>query len=155
VKFLNKHNLILVIILVIFTPDALSENIIISEDDILSRLEGTSNEPVNVFVEKMREVSLLSKNYIQTKQDECSGEFTTIVINDKGEKIEKNKKLTGKERKLCLYMLIKFRIQFTKIAYRVRKQHLRKLQKHQMDDLLSLEKSRVGELLELSRKYKR
>jgi hypothetical protein len=125
-----------------------------SEREILKKLEDVHREPFESFIEKMKEVSSYSKEYVQKKSDECSGIYSSYVINEKGEKIIQKKKLTKKEKNLCLYSLVNFRIQITKTAYKARFNHLKALQEQQRIELLALEKKRIGELQLLANKYK-
>lgn len=125
-----------------------------SQDEILEQMRSLKNASVEEYVDKMQEISRISQEYIVTKEKECSGEFSSLIINDNGETVSKKKKLSKKEKNLCLYMLINFRIQFTKISFSIRKNHLKKLHQSQLQELDELAVKRVGELEKLAKKFK-
>lgn len=126
----------------------------ISEGEILRRVGKIGELGYLSFIDEMKNLSNLTKDYVQVKSEECSGEFSSHIINSKGEKVIQKKKLNRKEKKLCLYMLINFRIQFTRHAYNARLKHLEVMQKQQKLELEKLEKLRIAELQVLARKYR-
>lgn len=126
----------------------------ISEGEILRRVEKIGELGYLSFIDEMKDLSKLTKSYVQVKSEECSGEFSSYIINSKGEKVIQKKKLNRKEKRLCLYMLITFRTQFTRHAYNARLKHLEVMQKKQKEELEKLGKIRVAELQVLARKYR-
>ena len=106
------------------------------------------------FLLEMNKVNKISSEYITQKEEECSGVYSTITTNEKGEQIEQKKKLSKKEKKLCKYLLITFQIQVTTIAYKLRNQYLKNLHKQQLNQLDDLTKKRLAELESLAATYK-
>jgi len=133
---------------------ASDKKIEISEDEIIQNLEKILGQPESDYLEKMAEVSEQSSTYILQKEEECSGEYSSILISSSGEKTVQKKKLTLQEKKLCHYMLINFRIRFTQIAFKVRRDHLAKLHKKQIKELAEVERLQITELENLAGKYK-
>ncbi|MBT4791441.1 MAG: hypothetical protein HON90_07710 [Halobacteriovoraceae bacterium] len=149
------NKLLLLLYIFIIPSIALSEDEqILTDKSILALAEKMHDEPLDSFIDKMKELSQLSVRYAQKKNDECLGEFSSVVINDMGEKVVKKRRLSRKEKKLCLYLLINFRIKFTKIVYIARKNHLKQMHQQQVDNLIALEKKRLKELQQLAHKYK-
>lgn len=126
----------------------------VSQDQILQKLSSLKNSTVREYMEKMREISELSTDYIKTKEQECSGEYSSFVLGEAGEKKRKKNKLTKKEKSLCLYLLIDFRVKFTKLSFEIRKNHLKKLHQAQVDELNRMEQKQLTQLEKLSKKYK-
>lgn len=127
----------------------------LSQDELIQELKKTNDLSVEDFIPAMEKINIIAEEYVKGKVDECSGEFTSVILNDKGEKILKKKKLSKKERRHCLYMLINFRLQYTRAAFAARTKHMAKLQKHQLNELEKLSEKRVQELEKLLQKYKR
>lgn len=127
----------------------------VSQDEIMQKLSELKTVSVEEYVEKMREISEISADYIRTKEQECSGEFSSIVLDENGEEKRVKKKLSKKEKHLCLYLLIDFRIKFTKISFEIRKNHLKRMHTLQIEELSKLEQKQVSELEKLSKKYKK
>ena len=126
----------------------------LSEASILKQLEIVETMEIEKFIETMELISKQSQEYIKLQEERCSGDYTSFVIDAKGErKLQKNK-LTKNEKKLCKYTLINFQIKITKLAYKARKQYLLQAQKKQQEQLRELNLKRLSELELAAQKYK-
>ena len=126
----------------------------IQQKDILSRFNALGKSTMKDFLEEMSKVNKISSEYIREREEECSGVYSTITTNEKGEQVEQKKKLSRKEKKLCKYLLVNFQVQITTIAFKLRKQYLRNLHRAQLIQLDELTKRRLAELESLAAKYK-
>jgi hypothetical protein len=95
-----------------------------------------------------------TENYIKYRKQECAGDFSSIELNDKGEKILKKKKLNKTEKKLCMLELINFQRKFTNVIYSVRKSLLQKQHKQQLESLEKYRQQNIDELEKIASKYK-
>ncbi len=125
-----------------------------SEDEIVSKLEQVVANESEDYLDQLEEIGEMAESYIEQKSGQCSGEYASFVINTNGEKELKNKKLTKKEANMCHYMLMGFRIKYTKLAFQIRKKQLKKQHERQKQELEAMEKKRVHELEALAKKYK-
>lgn len=124
----------------------------VTQEEILSKLELGKNESVENFVSNMEGVYEMSKEYISQKKMECAGEFSSIVIDDKGEERFKKKKLSKKERNICQLALIHFQVKFVKAAHKIRILHLSKVHEFEIESIKNLYE---GELLGLTKMAKK
>ncbi len=151
-SILNK---LIILLMMIFTGTLKAQDAEVSEDEIMARVEKALTMEFSGFISEMQEINKLSLNYIEKKRDECSGEFSSLVINEKGEKVLKKKKLSKKEKRQCLFLLVNFRIRFTKMAYKARNIYLKKLQESQVEELRVMENNTLAKLKKLAKKYKK
>ncbi|MAZ46958.1 MAG: hypothetical protein CME65_00255 [Halobacteriovoraceae bacterium] len=126
----------------------------ISQEKILNRLTDLKTSSIEEYSSQMEEVGELMAEYIRTKEQECSGDFSSVEFDDGGTKKRVRKKLSKKEKSLCLYMLIDFRIKVTKLSFEIRKNHLKAIQNLQLGELDELEKQQVQELEKLAQKFR-
>jgi hypothetical protein len=133
----------------------LEEVNVINESDLLSKVKSLSKVPYTDFIKELAKVNELTQKFINSRSEECSGTFSEVSINEKGERIVKKKRLDKKERNHCLYMLVTFRMKLVESIYSTRKTHLKALQATQSEELNKSEKLRLGTLQKLARKYKK
>lgn len=154
-KSLSKY---IVLFLFLFPLVCLSQNLYEKEDiqqsDILDRFEALKKSNINEFLKEMESVNKIANKYIEKREEECSGVYSTITTNEKGEQIEQKKKLSRKEKKLCKYLLVNFQVKMTKIAFELRKSYLKALSQKQIEQLDQMSKKRLAELESLAQKYK-
>ncbi len=131
-------------------PKLISE---IEQKTLIQRVEELKDSELNVFVSEMQKLELEFEEMFKTKNQECRGAFLSYVINDKGEKEEKSKRLNRKERNLCYYLLINSRIEITKKINEIRLFQLERVHKKQTEDLRMSQDKTITELLKLSKKY--
>lgn len=136
----------------------------ITEDQIINSLEKLLGKPESDYLSTVSEIDSLADMYIEQKKSVCSGELASIdlgVNSFEDKKTEEStpekkvqiKKLTPQERKLCQYLLVKFRIRYTKTAFKIRKAHLIQQQEKERSSLDELRDSSVKELEKLSHRY--
>ena len=126
----------------------------VTQEEILNKLNSLKDASLEEYANEMDELGDVTAEYIRNKEQECSGEFSSLVIDDTGAKKRVRKKLSKKEKSLCLYLLIDFRIKVTKLSFEIRKNHLRKIQLEQLSDLEELQKKQVQELEKLAQKFR-
>lgn len=126
----------------------------ISQDEILEKLKKLGESDVETYVSEMEEIGGITSEYIRNKEQECSGEYSSMVLGGTGEKKEVRKKLTKKEKSLCLYLLVDFRIKVTRLSFDIRKKHLQKMQERQLLELEAIRNREIKDLEKLSQKYK-
>ena len=69
----------------------------IQHNDILNRFNALEKSTMKDFLIEMEKVNKISSDYIREREEECSGVYSTITTNEKGEKSEQKKKLSKKE----------------------------------------------------------
>lgn len=158
-SYLSKLGLFLILLFAtqgIFSQE--SEQSFLNDDiqqsDILKRFEALENSSISDYLKEMETVNKVAAKYIEKREEECSGVYSTITTNEKGEQIEQKKKLSRKEKRLCKYLLINFQVKVTKISFKLRAAYLKKLSERQIGELEKLSKKRLAELETLAQKYK-
>lgn len=143
------------ILLTIFTTSLLAQSVsALRKDDILDNLSKLeSSDEVN-YEETIYELNEEVNNYSELRKKECLGEFSTLEINNEGESIGKKKKLSREEKKLCQIELINFRKKYIKNIYKIRRRHLLKNHKVQLEELDGLEAETLKELDEITQKIR-
>ena len=126
----------------------------ISQEEILKKFESLKTSSLEEYSEEMENIGEITAEYIRNKEQECSGEFSSLVIDDSGTKKRVRKKLSKKEKSLCLYLLVDFRIKVTKLSFEIRTNHLKKIQKEQLSDLEELKKKQIQDLEKLAQKFR-
>ncbi len=102
-------------------------------------------------------ISRYTKNfnyYIQSREKECTGEFTAIEVGEQGVEQSKRAKLSKEERKLCLLELIYFRKKYVNEIFKLREKALKKEHKSQLVRLDGIKKESLMALDDLSEKLK-
>lgn len=119
--------------------------------ETLTKVEGTS---LNNFLDTMTDVSVVANEFIKLKEKECSGDYTSFIINENGDKVYQKNKLTRKEKKICKHSLINFQIKVSKSVFRLRKDYLKRLHIDQLQKLENLQRKRLTELEVTASQYK-
>ena len=65
-----------------------------SKELILAKLGSVENLSIIDFVGRMSQVNSEIEEYINIKEQECSGEYTSFTINERGDKVFQKNKLT-------------------------------------------------------------
>lgn len=126
----------------------------ITKAEILQKLQQLEGAPIEEFLKEMKKIGKISTEYIRQRDEECSGVYSTITTNEKGEQVEQKKKLSRKEKKLCKYLLINFQIELANITFKLRKSYLKQLHEEQLAQLNELTQKRLAELETLAGQYK-
>jgi hypothetical protein len=157
---LGENTLIkIILITILFTSNTYANTAEInqtmaSQELILTQLDSVLTMDVEKWIDELNKIDKTTNNYLSSREKECSGEFASLIINEKGEKIYQKKKLTSAEKKHCNYMLVNFRINFNKRIFKIRENYLLKIQKKQSEDLQSLKSKTLTNLERLAQKYK-
>lgn len=128
--------------------------VVSKQEQILSELDLISALKIDLRLKKLEALDKAATNYLLTRNKQCSGEFASLIINEKGEKVYQKKKLTSSERKNCNYMLVNFRINYNRKIFKLRKTYLIERQKQQLEDLENLERTTLSNLERVALKYK-
>ena len=132
----------------------------VTEDSIILKLESLLGKEEGDFISNIAIVNELVDRYIEQKKGVCAGSMSSIDLSGDGilmpKKSERGvkQKLTRKERRLCQYLLLKFRIRYTKVAFKLRKSYLIIQQEKQLNNLDMLKNKSIQELEKLSFKLK-
>lgn len=141
--------------LTIFTTSLLAQSVsALRKDDILDNLSKLESSDEANYEETIYELNDEVNNYSELRKKECLGEFSTLEINNEGESIGKKKKLSREEKKLCQIELINFRKKYIKNIYKIRRRHLLKNHKIQLEELGGLEAKTLKELDEITQKIR-
>lgn len=141
------------IILIIFPILSFSEVSLKTEDQILRRLQEINRGEMSEFIFEMGKLDREASEYLKARKEKCEGDLVVVEVSESGEKKFKKKRVSKKEKKFCLFMLVKFRMRFTEMAFVGRKKYLNYIHTSQSKQLLEFEKSRLKELEKLSAKY--
>ncbi len=125
----------------------------VSKEKILTMLKELKGKKSNEFLEHMQKVQELTQEFVQRKNEECSGNYSSFLLNEEERDALKSKKLSDKEKKLCKYMLINFRIEYVKLLYEARIEYMKELHKHQLKELSLMSEQRIKELQKLAKEY--
>lgn len=90
--------------------------------------------------------------YVQQRDKECKGEFSSIEINEEGESEIVKRKLSKSERKLCLLELVNFRKSYLIEVFKIRKKILKYNQKQELADLENIRQESLKKMEELAKK---
>ena len=88
------------------------------------------------------------------QKQQCSGEYSTVEINEDGEQKVIKKKLSKLEKNLCMLELVNFQRKFVEVVFNLRKALLVKQQEKQLDNLETYRQKQVDELEKLASQYK-
>ena len=101
------------------------------------------------------QISSLTKDinyYIQSREKECKGEFTSIEINAKGSNETFSRKLSKEEKNLCLLELVYFRKKYIVEIFKLRAIALRVVHADQLNELDLIKKESLKALDSLTDK---
>jgi hypothetical protein len=104
--------------------------------------------------EKISEYTKSFNYYIQSREKECTGEFTAIEVSDSDIHESKKIKLSKEERKICLIELVYFRKKHVNEIFKLREKNLKFEHKSQLARLDDIKKESLKALDQLSEKLK-
>jgi hypothetical protein len=90
--------------------------------------------------------------YIQSRDKECKGQFSSVEINSNGKSEIVRRKLSKEERRLCLLELIYFRKKYVSEIFKVRKKLLKYEQKKQLSNLNEMRVKSIASLDQIASK---
>jgi hypothetical protein len=127
---------------------------LLSQEQILKTLKKVEGTSLKNFLDTMTDVSVVANEFIKLKEKECSGDYTSFIINENGDKVYQKNKLTRKEKKICKHSLINFQIKVSKTVFKLRKDYLKRLHIDQLKKLETLQGKRLSELEVTASQYK-
>lgn len=129
--------------------DSPSEKKLLSEitkESLVKELKEFNTKDTNELEEEISKFNKRVSYYIQSRDKECKGQFSSVEINSNGDSEIVKRKLSKQERKMCLLELIHFRKKYVSEIFKVRKKLL--LSEHQKQ-INNLEKIRVKSITSL------
>lgn len=95
-----------------------------------------------------------TSTYIKFRRQECEGEFSSVELDENGQEIVTNRKLSKIEKKLCMLELINFQKQFVDTVFIIRKKILVKNHKGQIETLEKFQREQIDNLENIAVQYK-
>jgi len=117
-----------------------------------ARLDQMGKSNLNNLEVEIENLNKQVEYFIQSRQKECSGEFTSVEITTEGESDIFKRKLSSKETGLCLLEIIHFRKRYVNDIYKLRMISLKNSHKKQKEELNSLKSESLLNLDKLSKK---
>lgn len=141
--------------------NAQSSGVASDELDVLKeKLEYDLKKYETVDVKKIDFASVIEKlntrtdSYVKLQKQQCSGEYSTVEIDEQGEQKVIKKKLSKLEKNLCMLELVNFQRKFVEVVFNLRKNLLVKQQQKNLELLESYRQKQVDDLEKLAAQYK-
>lgn len=134
------------------TPGIKKELSEITKSKILLELKKINSLPTDKVENKLQRFNGQVLYYVQRRDKECKGEFSSIELTETGESEVVKRKLSKSERKLCLMELVNFRKNYLNEVFKIRKKMLIQTQNQQLKDLEAIRKESVQKMDELAKK---
>lgn len=134
------------------TPRVKKELSDITKAKLLLELKSFHKLPLNEVEHHLQKFNDQVHYYVQIKDKECKGEFSSIELNENGESEVVKRKLSKSEKKLCLMELVNFRKKYLNEIFKMRKKILIRDQNQQLKDLETIRRESIKEMDELSKK---
>ena len=125
-----------------------------AKQQLLQDIQALSKSQSAELSNALDEMSVKVAAYAESKQKECTGEYSTLEITPDGETKKVRNKLSKEEKKLCLLELIKIRKELVNALYDARKNLLVRQQQLQLEHLETLRTETLKELETMSAKLK-
>lgn len=123
-----------------------------TKESLTKELESFKNKEIKILEEEIGVFNKKVSYYIQNRDRECKGDFSSIEINSKGESEIVKRKLNKDEIKLCHLELINFRKKYVSEIFKVRKQILLEQQKKQLENLEDIRLKSIMSLDQIANK---
>lgn len=114
--------------------------------ELLKELRELSTESVAKIDHRLEEYNRKVLFYIQQRDKECKGEFSSVEIDEKGESEVVKRKLSKTEKKLCLLDLVNFRKEYINKIFLARSKALKAKQLKQIKNLEQIRISTIKKL---------
>jgi hypothetical protein len=124
----------------------------ISKESLDTKLEDLSKAEPTILEEGISNLTRDINYYIQSREKECKGEFSSIEINSNGESEVFKRKLSKEEKKLCLLELIYFRKKYVTEIFKLRKKVVLDNHKKQLEELNAIKHESLKALDSLTNK---
>ena len=126
------------------------------EQSLIVELQAFSELSVSEYSKKILTYNKKMDEYLKKRELMCSGKYFPVEIKEDGQKIQKQrkKKLSKKERRLCIYLLLDFKVRYTTEMFKLRKKQLTLLHQEQKEQLSGIEKKVLTDLKKKASKYK-
>ena len=134
------------------TPGVKKELSEITKSKLLSELKGFNALTADKIENKLQKFNGQVLYYVQRRDKECKGEFSSIELNESGESEVVKRKLSKSEKKLCLMELVNFRKNYLNEVFKIRKKMLIRSHNQQLKDLETIRKESVQKMDELAKK---
>jgi len=124
----------------------------LTKDEILAELTLYETESDVEYDFILGKLDKKVNSYIQHKEKECRGEFSSVEFNELGESKIVKRKLSRREKKLCLLKLVSFRKEFTVSIFKIRRKYLLQQHKVQLQNLDEIQSKNIKFLDKLGTK---
>lgn len=99
------------------------------------------------YTEQISEYRETFEKYTEHKKGVCSGEFSTIILDEEGKESDDTKgKLSKEEKKLCFKELKALQINYINNMFQVRKRYLEYLHQLRMQELKEIRQKAIGQI---------
>ncbi len=134
------------------TPGVKKELSEITKSKLLSELKGFNALTADKIENKLQNFNGQILYYVQRRDKECKGVFSSIELNESGESEVVKRKLSKSEKKLCLMELVNFRKNYLNEVFKIRKKMLIRTHNQQLKDLETIRKESIQKMDELAKK---
>lgn len=134
------------------TPGVKKELSEITKSKLLTELKSINALSADEIESKLQKFNGQVLYYVQRRDKECKGEFSSIELNESGESEVVKRKLSKSEKKLCLMELVNFRKNYLNEVFKMRKKMLIQTHNQQLKDLEAIRKESVQKMDELAKK---
>ncbi len=124
----------------------------ITKENLIQELQGFDKKDIKVLEREIVDFNKKVSLYIQNRDKECKGNFSSIEINSKGESEVVTRKLSRSEIKLCHLELIYFRKKYVNEIFKIRKKILVEEQAKQLENLDQIRLKSIQSLEQLANK---
>lgn len=107
----------------------------LTKSKLLFELKSFNQKPIDEVEVEIQKFNHKVLYYVQQRDKECKGEFSSIELNDKGESEVVKRKLSKTERKLCLIELVNFRKSYINEVFKIRKKIMVSSHNQQLKEL--------------------
>lgn len=131
-----------------------AQNAVIQEKDLIKHLEELKSKEYEEAISGLDHLAKRLDQFVEQENLECISEVAYSYVNESGERVTAKKKLSYKERKVCLKKVIEFRLTFLTSKLELRKVLLKKLYDKELKDLEDSFKLSQEELKQALKKYR-
>lgn len=121
----------------------------VTKSNLLTELTSLHNKKLSEVELEIQNFNKKVLYYVQTRDKECKGEFSSIELNEDGESKVVKRKLSKTEKKLCLIDLVNFRKTYINQVFEIRKKILINNHNKQVDELESIRKESIKKMDDL------
>lgn len=134
------------------TPGVKQELSEVTKSKLILELKALNKLPADKVESELQKFNNQVLYYVQQRDKECKGEFSSIELNEQGESEIIKRKLSQSERKLCLLELVNFRKNYLNEVFKIRKKIMIGYHNQQLKDLEQTRKESIKKMEEFAKK---